>query len=131
TWSEFKRCLGVIFRSSMLGAFLGALPGVGSVTAAFFGYDQAKLSSGHPETFGKGELKGVAAPEAANNAVCGTALIPMVTLGIPGALSVAVLMGAFLIHGLVPGPRLMVEQPVFVYSLFFLLIIADLLMIAI
>lgn len=128
SWTEFRRCLPAIFRSSILGSFCGALPGVGSITAAFMGYDQARLSSGHPETFGKGELKGVAAPEAANNAVCGTALIPLVTLGIPGSLSVAVIMGAFMIHGIAPGPRLMIEQPVLVYSLFLLLLISDVFM---
>lgn len=126
TFKEFKRCAGVIFKSSMIGSFCGALPGVGSITAAFVGYDHARVASGHPETFGKGELKGVAAPEAANNAVCGTALVPMITLGIPGSLSVAIIMGAFMIHGLAPGPMLMVEEPVFVYSLFFLLVISDL-----
>lgn len=125
TLAELKYCSGVIFKSSLIGSFCGALPGVGSITAAFLGYDHAKLSSKTPEKFGKGELKGVAAPEAANNAVCGTALIPMVTLGIPGSLSVAIIMGAFMIHGLAPGPMLMVDEPVFVYSLFVLLVVSD------
>jgi putative tricarboxylic transport membrane protein len=131
TWPELKRCLGTIFRSSLLGSFCGALPGVGSITAAFMGYDQARATSKHPETFGTGELKGVAAPEAANNAVCGAALIPMVTLGIPGALSVAVIMGAFMIHGLAPGPMLMVEHPETIYGMFMILIISDFFMLVI
>jgi putative tricarboxylic transport membrane protein len=131
TWLELKRCLGTIFRSSLLGSFCGALPGVGSITAAFMGYDQARTTSKHPETFGTGELKGVAAPEAANNAVCGAALIPMVTLGIPGALSVAVIMGAFMIHGLAPGPMLMVEHPETIYGMFMILIISDFFMLVI
>jgi putative tricarboxylic transport membrane protein len=131
TWPELKRCLGTIFRSSLLGSFCGALPGVGSITAAFMGYDQARTTSKHPETFGTGELKGVAAPEAANNAVCGAALIPMVTLGIPGALSVAVIMGAFMIHGLAPGPMLMVEHPETIYGMFMILIISDFFMLVI
>lgn len=122
---ELIRCLPVIFRSSLLGSICGALPGVGSITAAFLGYDQAKGMDRHPENYGKGELKGVAAPEAANNAVCGAALIPLVTLGIPGALAVAVIMGGFLIHGLAPGPMLMVEHPKLIYALFMLLIITD------
>ena len=131
TWAELKDCLGTIFRASLLGSFCGALPGVGSITAAFMGYDQAKKFSKHPERFGKGELRGVAAPEAANNAVCGSGLIPMVTLGIPGALSAAVIMGAFMIHGMAPGPMLMVEHPETIYGLFMLLILSDFFMLVI
>ncbi len=131
TWREMKSCLGTIFRASLLGSFCGALPGVGSITAAFLGYDQAKRMSKHPERFGRGELQGVAAPEAANNAVCGAGLIPLVTLGIPGALSVAVIMGAFLIHGLAPGPMLMIEAPEVIYGLFLLLIVSDFFMLVI
>ncbi len=131
TWPELKRCLGTIFRSSLLGSFCGALPGVGSITAAFMGYDQARATAKNPQDFGKGELKGVAAPEAANNAVCGAGLIPMVTLGIPGALSVAVIMGAFMIHGLAPGPMLMVEHPETIYGMFMILIISDFFMLVI
>jgi putative tricarboxylic transport membrane protein len=131
SWPELRKCLGTIFRSSLLGSFCGALPGVGSITAAFMGYDQARRLSKNPEDFGKGELKGVAAPEAANNAVCGAGLIPMVTLGIPGALSVAVIMGAFMIHGLAPGPMLMQEQPEIIYGLFMLLILSDFFMLII
>jgi putative tricarboxylic transport membrane protein len=131
SWRELKGSLGTIFRSSLLGSFCGALPGVGSITAAFMGYDQAKRLSKNPENFGKGELQGVAAPEAANNAVCGAGLIPLVTLGIPGALSAAVIMGAFMIHGLAPGPMLMIEHPETIYGLFMLLIISDFFMLII
>ena len=126
--ADLKRAAGVILRSSIIGSVCGALPGVGSITAAFMGYDQARMTSGHPETFGKGELKGVAAAESANNAVCGTALVPMLTLGIPGSLSVAIIMGAFMIHGLAPGPLLMSSEPAFVYSLFLLLLLSDILL---
>ncbi|MBW2201564.1 MAG: tripartite tricarboxylate transporter permease [Deltaproteobacteria bacterium] len=131
TWPELKGCLGTIFRASLLGSFCGALPGVGSITAAFMGYDQAKKLSKHPERFGKGELKGIAAPEAANNAVCGAGLIPLITLGIPGALSAAVIMGAFMIHGMAPGPMLMQEHPETIYGLFMLLILSDFFMLVI
>lgn len=131
TWAEMKSCLGTIFRASLLGSFCGALPGVGSITAAFMGYDQAKKFSKNPENFGKGDLRGVAAPEAANNAVCGAGLIPLVTLGIPGALSAAVIMGAFMIHGLAPGPMLMIEHPEMIYGLFMLLIVSDFFMLII
>ncbi len=131
SWQEFKSCIGTIFRSSCLGSFCGALPGVGSVTAAFIGYDQAKKMSKNPDEFGKGSLKGIAAPEAANNAVCGTSLIPLITLGIPGALSAAVIMGAFMIHGLAPGPMLMQEHPATIYGLFMILIVSDFFMLII
>jgi putative tricarboxylic transport membrane protein len=128
TWAEIRACAGIIFRSSLIGSFCGALPGVGAITAAFMGYDHARMSSSNPERFGKGELSGVAAPEAANNAVCGSALIPLVTLGIPGSLSVAVIMGAFMVHGVSPGPMLMIEQRDLVYALFLLLLLSDLLL---
>ncbi len=128
TLAETRGSAGVIFRSSLIGSFCGALPGVGAITAAFMGYDQARMSSPHPERFGKGELRGVAAPEAANNAVCGSALIPLVTLGIPGSLSVAVIMGAFMVHGVSPGPMLMIEHRDLVYALFLLLLLSDILL---
>lgn len=131
SWQEFKSCFGTIIRSSCLGSFCGALPGVGSITAAFMGYDQAKKTSKHPGKFGKGALEGIAAPEAANNAVCGTSLIPLITLGIPGALTAAVIMGAFMIHGLAPGPMLMQEHPETIYGLFMLLILSDFFMLII
>ncbi|MFH2132535.1 MAG: tripartite tricarboxylate transporter permease [bacterium] len=131
TWQELKSSLGTIFRSSLLGSFCGALPGVGSITASFMGYDQARKLSKNPERFGKGELLGVAAPEAANNAVCGAGLIPLITLGIPGALTAAVIMGAFMIHGLAPGPMLMQEHPETIYGLFMLLILSDVFMLII
>lgn len=125
---DIRGTMGVIFRSSMIGSFCGALPGVGAITAAFMGYDHARMSAKDPGRFGKGDIRGVAAPEAANNAVCGSALIPLVTLGIPGSLSVAVIMGAFLVHGVAPGPMLMIEQRDLVYALFLLLIASDLLL---
>lgn len=128
TLPDVRASIGVILRSSMIGSFCGALPGVGSITAAFMGYDHARMSAKSQETFGKGDLRGVAAPEAANNAVCGSALIPLVTLGIPGSLSVAVIMGAFMIHGVSPGPMLMIEHRDLVYALFLLLLLSDILL---
>jgi len=125
TGRELITLLPTIFRSASIGTILGAIPGIGSITAAFLGYDQAKRVSKHPEMFGKGSLEGVAAPEAANNAVCGANLIPLVTLGIPGSLTAAVLMGAFMVHGLMPGPMLMQEHPSTLYALFILMLIAN------
>jgi len=84
TFQEFRRCFKTILRSTGIGTALGIIPGVGQVVSAFVGYAAAKNASDHPETFGKGELEGIAAAEAANNAVNGPTLVPLLTLGIPG-----------------------------------------------
>jgi putative tricarboxylic transport membrane protein len=102
-----------------VGAFLGILPGAGGPIAAFVSYDYTKKASKRPDEFGKGSVEGVAAPEAANNAVTGGALIPMMTLGIPGDPVTAILIGALMIHGLAPGPLLFIERPDFAYGLIF------------
>ncbi len=94
----------------MIGTGIGMVPGVGQVVAAFVGYSAAKRASKHPETFGKGELDGIAGPEAANNAVNGPTLVPLLTLGIPGDNITAILLGAFVAHGLRPGPQIFNEQ---------------------
>ena len=104
---------------SATGAFLGILPGVGGPIAAFISYDYAKKASRHPERFGNGAIEGVAAPESANNAVTGGALIPMMTLGIPGDPVTAILIGALLVHGLAPGPLLFLERGDFAYGVIF------------
>jgi putative tricarboxylic transport membrane protein len=96
---------------SVIGTFEGLVPGGGGAVSAFLSYNEARRWSRHPEEFGKGSPEGVAAPEAANNTVACTALIPMLGLGIPGSNSAAVLMGGFLMHGLVPGPMLFVKDP--------------------
>ena len=129
--ADVRKIAGTVFRCSLIGSFCGALPGVGSITAAFMGYSHAKAHSKEPKCFGSGDIRGVAGPEAANNAVCGAGLIPLVTLGVPGALTAAVIMGAFLIHGLRPGPMLMIEQPQMIYGLFVLLLISDILITAV
>lgn len=104
---------------SFLGTFIGILPGAGGPIAAFLSYDYAKKINKNPEKFGKGCIEGIAAPESANNAVCGGALIPMMTLGIPGDPVTAILIGALLVHGLAPGPLLFMEQAPFAYSVIF------------
>lgn len=92
--------------SSVIGTIVGAIPGAGGDIAAYVAYDQCKKISKHPEEYGKGSLEGVAAPECANNAVCGGAMIPMLTLGIPGDSVTAVLLGAMIVIGVRPGPTL-------------------------
>ncbi|MBI3127975.1 MAG: tripartite tricarboxylate transporter permease [Candidatus Tectomicrobia bacterium] len=104
---------------SVVGTFIGILPGTGGPIAAFLSYDYSKKFSRHPERFGTGCIEGVAAPEAGNNAVCGGALIPMMTLGIPGDPVTAILIGALLVHGLAPGPMLFIERPDFAYTIMF------------
>ncbi len=107
-------CIG-----SVVGTFLGILPGVGGPIAAFISYDYAQKAARDPEEFGKGAIEGIAAPESANNAVTGGALVPMMTLGIPGDPVTAILIGALLVHGLAPGPLLFIERADFAYGLIF------------
>lgn len=104
---------------AVTGSFLGILPGAGGPIAAFISYDYSRKASKTPEKFGKGAVEGVAAPESANNAVTGGALIPMMTLGIPGDPVTAILIGALTIHGLAPGPLLFMERSDFAYGIIF------------
>src|SRR6185295_15843952 len=100
-----------ILRGTVLGFFLGILPGGGAVIASFASYAMEKKMSGTPERFGKGAIEGVAGPEAANNAAAGGAFIPLMTLGIPPNVVMALLLGAFVIHGLQPGPLMITQNP--------------------
>jgi putative tricarboxylic transport membrane protein len=100
-----------IVRGSVLGFFLGILPGGGAVISSFLSYAMEKRMSRHPERFGQGAIEGVAGPEAANNAATGGAFIPLMTLGVPPNVIMAMLMGAFIIHGVQPGPLLMTQNP--------------------
>lgn len=102
--------LPTIIRSGVIGVFLGAVPAVGTGTSAIIAYTQAKAFSKNPQEFGKGHPQGIAAAEAANNACIGGALVPMLTLGIPGDPITAVLIGGLILHGIRPGPMLMTEQ---------------------
>ena len=130
-WAEFKRCLRTIGRSTAIGTGIGMIPGVGQVVAAFMGYAAAKNASKTPEKFGKGELEGVAAAEAANNAVNGPTLVPLLTLGIPGDNLTVILVGAFIAQGMRPGPQLMEQQGDLVYAILVAMILANLLFIVI
>jgi putative tricarboxylic transport membrane protein len=102
---------GPILRGTGIGSFFGALPGTGGVIAAFMAYAVEKKVSKEPERFGKGAIEGIMAPEAANNAADQTAFIPTLTLGIPGNVIMALMIGALTIHGIVPGPQFMVQRP--------------------
>lgn len=118
TPTEMKANLGTILRGSALGGFIGAIPGLGSTITAFLNYGMTQRASKDPEAFGKGALAGVAAAESGNSAVCGAALIPLLALGIPGDIVTAVLLGAFLIQGVTPGPMVFQESGPIVYALF-------------
>jgi putative tricarboxylic transport membrane protein len=114
-----------------VGTFEGLMPGAGGTIAAFIAYDQAKMWSKHPEEFGKGAEEGVAGPEAANNTVASTALIPLLSLGIPASNSAAVLLGGLLIHGLLPGPRLFEQNSDVILGLYTGSFVADIAQVAI
>jgi len=126
-FDEFRRCFKTICRSTGIGTAFGACPGIGQVVATFVGYATAKNASKHPETFGKGELEGIAACEAANNAVNGPTLVPLLTLGIPGDNITAILLGAFIAQGLRPGPQLLAEQGPTVFGILVAMILANIL----
>jgi putative tricarboxylic transport membrane protein len=124
-----------LFKPQAIGAVIGTVegvtPGAGGTIAAFMAYSEAKRWSKHPEEFGKGSPEGVAAPESANNVVTATALVPLLSLGIPGSNSAAILLGGFLIHGLQPGPMLFQKAPEVVYGLYGGLFIANIAMLLI
>jgi len=126
--AKLRETLPTIFRGSAIGIVLGSIPGLGATPAAFLSYSEAKRASKTPEKFGKGCLEGVAASESANNATAGGALIPLMALGVPGDVITSVLLGAFLIHGLAPGPQLFIENIELVYAIFFALLIAALML---
>jgi putative tricarboxylic transport membrane protein len=126
-WHEFRQSIRTILRSTALGTGIGTVPGVGQVVAAFVGYAAAKRASKHPETFGKGDLDGIAGPEAANNAVNGPTLVPLLTLGIPGDNVTAILLGAFVAHGLRPGPQIFDEQGPLLYAILIAIVLANIL----
>ncbi|HET8727421.1 MAG TPA: tripartite tricarboxylate transporter permease [Alphaproteobacteria bacterium] len=121
---ELRRLLPTALRGSIVGTIVGAIPGAGANIAGWFAYDQERRWSKNPEEFGKGALAGVAAPESANSASVGGALMPLLTLGLPGSPTTAVLIGALVIHGLQPGPRLFSENPDVIYGLFVGLVVA-------
>jgi len=111
TLRDWKDSLGAILRGSILGFFLGILPGGGAIVSSFLSYAMEKKISKHPEKFGTGIIEGVAGPESANNAATGGAFIPLFVLGIPSNVAMAMLLGALMIHGLQPGPLLLQEHP--------------------
>jgi putative tricarboxylic transport membrane protein len=117
TWDDMKRCRFAFVNGSVVGFLIGILPGAGSTIASFMSYGIEKAVSKHPEEFGKGAIEGVAAPEGANNAETGGALVPLLTLGIPGSGTTAILLGALVLWGFRPGPLFIQDQPAMFWGL--------------
>lgn len=115
TRGDLKLIFPTLLRSSLIGTVIGAIPGTGRDIAAWVGYNEAKRWSKHPEKFGDGAPDGIAAPESANNAISGGALIPLLTMGIPGDACTAIMLGALMMQGITPGPLLFTEQTAKVY----------------
>lgn len=128
TFLEYKNSLKSIIRGSLIGVFLGSIPGIGAAPSAFLSYSEARRRSKNKENFGKGELEGVAAAEAGNNGVAGATLIPLLALGIPGDVITAIIIGAFMIHGLQPGPMMFIMNVDIIYGLFIGLIVSSLML---
>ena len=122
---ELWRMKVTLLLSSVIGTFVGILPGIGSTVPAFMSYNLARSRSAEADQFGKGAPEGVAAPEAANNAVTGGALVPTLALGIPGDAVTAVILGAFMLHGLAPGPFLFRDHGLEVYAIFEALLLSS------
>ena len=128
SFPEIKQMVPTMAKSSVIGSVIGAIPGTGSAIAAYISYNEAKRGAKPDEHFGEGELKGIAAPESANNGATASCLIPLLTLGIPGDAVAATLMGAFTMHGLVVGPKLFVTSGPVIYAMMIGCVIAQLFM---
>ena len=131
SWQEWKLCLPAIFRGTMVGSTVGILPGLGASVASFLSYGLAKKAAKDPSRFGKGAIEGIAAAESADNAVVPSSLVPLFALGIPGSVIAAILIGAFIIQGVTPGPLMFVQQPQLVNGIYLSMICASLLLLVI
>ena len=128
TKSEYKRMVRPVLLSSIIGVMVGIIPGTGASEASWFSYNTAKNMSKHPEEFGHGSVEGIAAAESANNAVTGATLIPLLTLGIPGDGTVAIMLSALMINGLNPGLSLFTTQGDIMYAIMLGLILVNIFM---
>lgn len=125
---EFRRIGRATAIGSGMGSIIGIFPGMGAGASAWFSYSLARNTSPKPEIFGNGNPEGIAAPEAANNATVGGALLPLITLGIPGSASTAIILGAFIIHGIQPGPSIFSTDTDLIYGIFYGFLLATLAM---
>lgn len=117
TWQDLRQSTWPTIRATFIGFVAGVLPGAGATIASFLSYATEKRISKHPERFGKGAIEGVAGPEAANNAATGGSMVPMLALGIPGSNVTAVMLGALMMLGTIPGPMLFQENPKLVWGI--------------
>jgi putative tricarboxylic transport membrane protein len=127
-WADIKRIMPTAVRSTGVGIAAGILPGLGPTIGAFLSYAIAKKTARPGDQFGEGDLKGVAATEAADNAVLPASLIPLFAIGLPGSVSAAILVSAFMLHGVVPGPLVFQEHPRLIYGIYVSMIVASLCM---
>ncbi|MDB2407976.1 tripartite tricarboxylate transporter permease [Jannaschia sp.] len=125
TFADYRASFKSIIRGSMIGVFLGSIPGIGAAPSAFLSYSEARRRSPNKANFGKGEIEGVAASEAGNNGVAGATLIPLLALGVPGDVITAIIIGAFMVHGLQPGPMMFILNVDIIYGLFIGLIVSS------
>ena len=128
SFADVLRYKIVLLKSSVIGAFIGAVPGTGAAIASFLVYNEAHRTSKHPEKYGMGSEEGLVACEASNNAVTGATMIPLLTLGIPGDTNTAVLLGALTMQGIQPGPMLFTKQANWVYSIMIGMVLVNLFM---
>jgi TctA family transporter len=129
TREDFRRIAGPVVRGTVLGSILGILPGGGHVLASFAAYSVEKRSSRRPERFGQGAIEGVAAPESANNAAAQTSFIPLLTLGLPAHPVMALMVGAFIIQGITPGPNVIQDEPALFWGLIVSMWVGNLLLV--
>jgi len=125
SWNDVGRNMKHLVRSALIGVGIGAVPGIGEDIAAWVSYGTAKKTSKHPERFGTGTEEGIVASETANNACIGGAMIPLLSMGIPGSPPAAMLLGALLLHGIAPGPMLEIERPGFTLGISAILLLAS------
>ena len=127
TRDDYGQVWKTILRSSGIGVFIGILPAEGATVASMIGYNEAKRWSKTPEQFGKGAIEGIAGSEAANNAATGGAMVPTLALGIPGSATAAVILAGLMVHGIRPGPSMFTEQANFAYTIFWSMMLVNLL----
>ncbi|MEH8044476.1 tripartite tricarboxylate transporter permease [Gallibacterium anatis] len=125
SYSDYKRIWKTILRSTGIGTFIGILPAEGATVASIVGYNEAKRWSKRPEEFGNGSIEGIAGSEAANNAATGGSMVPSLALGIPGSPTAAVIVAGLMIHGINPGPNLFIENGEAVYTIFWSMLLAN------